>query len=50
MDYHEGVCVALQIPSDVKLTRCSPEVEFCGYTAPHPSEPKIHLRIQMYGE
>ncbi|OXG86537.1 DNA-directed RNA polymerase I and III subunit RPAC2 [Cryptococcus neoformans A2-102-5] len=25
-----------------------PEVEFCGYTAPHPSEPKIHLRIQMY--
>lgn len=35
---------------DVKLTLCSPEVEFCGYTAPHPSEPKIHLRIQMYGE
>ncbi|OCF72024.1 DNA-directed RNA polymerase I and III subunit RPAC2 [Kwoniella mangroviensis CBS 8886] len=25
-----------------------PDVEFCGYTAPHPSEPKIHLRIQMY--
>ncbi|KAI5476738.1 DNA-directed RNA polymerases I and III subunit RPAC2 [Pseudohyphozyma bogoriensis] len=26
----------------------SPEVEFCGYSAPHPSEAKIHLRIQMY--
>ncbi|WVQ78206.1 hypothetical protein IAT38_000289 [Cryptococcus sp. DSM 104549] len=25
-----------------------PEVEFCGYTAPHPSEPKIHIRVQMY--
>ena len=28
----------------------SPDVEFCGYSAPHPSEPKIHLRLQMYGE
>jgi DNA-directed RNA polymerase I and III subunit RPAC2 len=26
----------------------SPRVEFCGYSAPHPSEWKIHLRIQMY--
>ncbi|RSH91175.1 RNA polymerase subunit AC19 [Saitozyma podzolica] len=25
-----------------------PEVEFCGYSAPHPADPKIHLRIQMY--
>ncbi|KAK4049086.1 RNA polymerase subunit AC19 [Microbotryomycetes sp. JL221] len=25
-----------------------PDVEFCGYSAPHPSEAKIHLRIQMY--
>ncbi|CAG0885281.1 unnamed protein product [Darwinula stevensoni] len=24
----------------------NPEVEFCGYTIPHPSEEKIHLRIQ----
>ncbi|KAH8080847.1 DNA-directed RNA polymerase [Filobasidium floriforme] len=24
------------------------DVEFCGYSAPHPSEPKIHLRIQMH--
>lgn len=28
----------------------SPDVEFCGYSAPHPSEPKIHLRIQMYDD
>jgi len=26
----------------------NPKVEFCGYSVPHPSEPKIHLRIQMY--
>eukprot|EP00127_Corallochytrium_limacisporum_P000264 Clim_evm11s9 gene=Clim_evmTU11s9 len=24
----------------------NPNVEFCGYTMPHPSEPKLHLRIQ----
>ena len=24
----------------------SPKVEFCGYSAPHPSEHKIHVRIQ----
>lgn len=28
----------------------SPDVEYCGYSAPHPSEAKIHLRIQMYGQ
>jgi len=27
-----------------------PRVEFCGYTLPHPSENKIHMRVQMYGE
>ncbi|GFF57654.1 DNA-directed RNA polymerases I and III subunit RPAC2 [Aspergillus udagawae] len=26
----------------------SPEVEFCGYTIPHPSEAKMNLRIQTY--
>ncbi|CAD6573491.1 MAG: RNA polymerase subunit AC19 [Cyphobasidiales sp. Tagirdzhanova-0007] len=26
----------------------NPEVEFCGYSAPHPSEDLIHLRVQMY--
>lgn len=24
----------------------SPDVEFCGYTVPHPSENKMHFRIQ----
>jgi DNA-directed RNA polymerases I and III subunit RPAC2 len=25
---------------------CSPDVDFCGYTIPHPSEPKMHVRLQ----
>lgn len=28
------------------LPACSPDVEFCGYSVPHPSESKIMLRIQ----
>ncbi|KAK0543867.1 RNA polymerase subunit AC19 [Tilletia horrida] len=27
-----------------------PRVEFCGYSLPHPSELKCHLRVQMYGK
>lgn len=27
----------------------NPEVKFCGYAMPHPSENKINLRIQTYG-
>ncbi|KZZ88230.1 DNA-directed RNA polymerase I and III 14 KDA polypeptide [Ascosphaera apis ARSEF 7405] len=26
----------------------NPDVEFCGYTIPHPSETKMNLRIQTY--
>ncbi|KAI5888460.1 DNA-directed RNA polymerase [Schizophyllum commune] len=26
----------------------NPNVEFCGYSAPHPSENVINVRIQMY--
>ncbi|EZF28135.1 hypothetical protein H101_08184 [Trichophyton interdigitale H6] len=26
----------------------NPDVEFCGYTMPHPSEAKMNLRIQTY--
>ncbi|KAJ4302783.1 RNA polymerase subunit AC19 [Kalmusia sp. IMI 367209] len=26
----------------------NPEVEFCGYSIPHPSEAKMNLRIQTY--
>ncbi|CAH7687937.1 DNA-directed RNA polymerase III subunit C19 [Phakopsora pachyrhizi] len=28
----------------------NPDVEFCGYSLPHPSEDKLHLRIQMYDD
>ena len=24
-----------------------PDTRFCGYTVPHPSEAKVHLRVQM---
>lgn len=27
----------------------NPEVEFCGYSIPHPSEELLNLRIQTYG-
>jgi len=27
----------------------NPEVEFCGYSIPHPSEAKMNVRIQTYG-
>jgi len=26
----------------------NPQVEFCGYSIPHPAEAKMHLRIQTY--
>ena len=48
VDHHEGVSSRFW-KRVIELTS-SPDVEFCGYSAPHPSEPKIHLRIQMYGE
>lgn len=28
----------------------NPEVEFCGYSIPHPSEDFLNLRIQTYGD
>jgi DNA-directed RNA polymerase I and III subunit RPAC2 len=28
----------------------NPEVEFCGYSIPHPSETKLNIRIQTYGQ
>ncbi|KAK2168645.1 hypothetical protein LSH36_15g09000 [Paralvinella palmiformis] len=27
----------------------NPDVEFCGYSVPHPSENKINIRIQTKG-
>ncbi|KAL7271683.1 RNA polymerase subunit AC19 [Rhizina undulata] len=40
-------------PSRIKaktLPSASPEVEFCGYSIPHPSEAKMNIRIQIYPE
>jgi DNA-directed RNA polymerase I and III subunit RPAC2 len=28
----------------------NPEVSFCGYSIPHPSENKLNLRIQTTGK
>ena len=28
----------------------NPEVEFCGYSIPHPSENLLNVRIQTYGK
>lgn len=25
---------------------CSPDVQFCGYTIPHPAENTMHLKVQ----
>ncbi|KAL4092969.1 hypothetical protein PRIC1_011958 [Phytophthora ramorum] len=25
-----------------------PDVDFCGYMIPHPSEPKMHMRLQTH--
>ena len=33
----------------VPVLFCSPDVEFCGYNQPHPSENKIQFRIQTKG-
>jgi DNA-directed RNA polymerase I and III subunit RPAC2 len=32
------------------LFSCSPNVQVCGYTVPHPAEKMINLRIQTTGE
>ncbi|KAH9917651.1 RBP11-like subunits of RNA polymerase [Epithele typhae] len=45
-------CLLQQVPTTLSLTAspivCSPKVEFCGYSVPHPSENHINVRIQMY--
>ena len=38
--HHYGFCA--------NRSGCSPEVEFCGFSIPHPSEPKMNIRIQTY--
>lgn len=48
---HEEVGILFTPTSSVlALTLiCSPDVELCGYSIPHPSEDKMNLRIQTYG-
>lgn len=33
----------------VNLVHCSPKVDFCGYSIPHPSESALQLRLQTRG-
>lgn len=33
----------------MKAYPVSPDVEFCGYSIPHPSEELMNIRIQTYG-
>lgn len=60
---HAGQCAEIYDHEKVlvmgePMSRCgpdanklfSPDVEFCGYTIPHPSEPYMNLRIQTYGK
>ena len=59
---HARQCAAIRHHEEVSLLSAfltrggtltgdhSPQVEFCGYTIPHPSETKMNLRIQTYGE
>jgi DNA-directed RNA polymerase I and III subunit RPAC2 len=44
------VAISLNTASGLcKLTYLSsPDVEFCAYSIPHPSEPKMNIRIQTY--
>uniref|UniRef100_H3G821 DNA-directed RNA polymerase RBP11-like dimerisation domain-containing protein n=1 Tax=Phytophthora ramorum TaxID=164328 RepID=H3G821_PHYRM len=30
------------------LMRKCPDVDFCGYTIPRPSEPKMHVHLQTH--
>ena len=39
----------MQVSTDAKTTG-SPDVELAGYSIPHPSEPKMNMRIQTDGK
>ncbi|KAH7472678.1 putative DNA-directed RNA polymerases I and III subunit RPAC2 [Phytophthora ramorum] len=39
MEDHTRQCAALRPDAQ-------PDVDFCGYTIPRPSEPKMHMRLQ----
>ncbi|KAH3901405.1 related to DNA-directed RNA polymerases I and III subunit RPAC2 [Saccharomycodes ludwigii] len=54
----DGTCASFQIAEEDHtlgnslryIIMKNPQVEFCGYSIPHPSENFLHLRIQTYGE
>lgn len=54
IDNKAEACTALQ-PSDCVLLNacffcCSPQVTFCGYSIPHPTEDSVNIRVQTTGE
>lgn len=53
----DGTCASFQIAEEDHtlgnalryMIMKNPEVEFCGYSIPHPSENLLNIRIQTYG-
>lgn len=53
----DGTCASFQIAEEDHtlgnslryIIMKNPEVEFCGYSIPHPSENLLNIRIQTYG-
>lgn len=51
-----SVYVLKSIYLEYELTRvhlrifCSPRVTFCGYSIPHPSQPRVNIRVQTTGK
>ncbi|AAS53154.2 AFL220Cp [Eremothecium gossypii ATCC 10895] len=54
----DGTCASFQITDEDHtlgnalryIIMKNPEVEFCGYSIPHPSENFLNIRIQTYGK
>lgn len=54
----DGTCASFQISEEDHtlgnalryIIMKNPDVEFCGYSIPHPSETLLNLRIQTYGK
>ncbi|SCV05728.1 LANO_0H13872g1_1 [Lachancea nothofagi CBS 11611] len=54
----DGKCASFQISEEDHtlgnalryIIMKNPDVEFCGYSIPHPSETLLNLRIQTYGD
>lgn len=54
----DGTCASFQITDEDHtlgnalryIIMKNPDVEFCGYSIPHPSENLLNVRIQTYGD